>query len=68
MESGRPEKDFVCKVIAGHKGEVDEVADISTNEYCSDEQAKPVVCTVSSDGAMRAWGLHEVSSCRGQDK
>uniref|UniRef100_A0A671F663 Protein kinase domain-containing protein n=1 Tax=Rhinolophus ferrumequinum TaxID=59479 RepID=A0A671F663_RHIFE len=59
VESGRPEKDFVCKVIAGHKGEIDELAYISTNEYRFDGQAKSVACTVSSDGTVRAWDLHE---------
>lgn len=49
-------------------GEIDEVAYISTNEYRFDGQAKSVVCTVSSDGTVRAWDLHEVSSWRGQDK
>ncbi|XP_011385393.2 F-box/WD repeat-containing protein 12-like, partial [Pteropus vampyrus] len=64
MESGRPEKDFICKAIAGHKGEIDELAYISTNEYRFDGQEKSVVCTVSSDGTVRAWDLQEVSPGR----
>nr|XP_031298165.1 cyclin-dependent kinase 20 isoform X6 [Camelus dromedarius] len=59
MESGRPEKDFICKAIAGHKGEIDELAYISTNEYRFNGQEKSVVCTVSSDATVRAWDLHE---------
>ncbi|XP_072808517.1 F-box/WD repeat-containing protein 12-like isoform X2 [Vicugna pacos] len=59
MESGRPEKDFICKAIAGHKGEIDELAYISTNEYRFDGQEKSVVCTVSSDATVRAWDLQE---------
>ncbi|KAM5261211.1 cyclin-dependent kinase 20 isoform 1-T1 [Hipposideros larvatus] len=59
MESGRPEKDFICKAIAGHKGEIDELAYISTNECRFDGQEKSMVCTVSSDGTVRAWNLHE---------
>ncbi|XP_037348585.1 F-box/WD repeat-containing protein 12-like [Talpa occidentalis] len=59
MECGRPEKDFTCKAIAGHKGEIDELAYISNNEYRFDGQEKSVVCTVSSDGTVRAWDVHE---------
>ncbi|XP_049751527.1 cyclin-dependent kinase 20 isoform X3 [Elephas maximus indicus] len=58
MESGRPE-DFICKAIAGHEGEIDELAYISTNEYRFDGREKSVVCTVSSDCTVRAWDLHE---------
>lgn len=43
-------------------GEIDELAYISTNEYRFDGQEKSVVCTVSSDGTVRAWDLQEVSS------
>lgn len=49
-------------------GEIDELAYISANEYRFDGQEKSVVCTVSSDGTVRAWDLHEVSGWRGQDK
>ncbi|XP_058157430.1 cyclin-dependent kinase 20 isoform X2 [Dasypus novemcinctus] len=59
MESGRPEKDFICKAIAGHQGEIEELAYISTNEYRFDGREKSVVCTVSSDCTVRAWDLHE---------
>ncbi|XP_058422042.1 cyclin-dependent kinase 20 isoform X3 [Diceros bicornis minor] len=59
MESGRPEKDFTCKALAGHKGQIDELAYISTNECRFDGQEESVVCTVSSDGTVRAWDLHE---------
>ncbi|KAJ8784901.1 hypothetical protein J1605_007787 [Eschrichtius robustus] len=59
MESGWPEKDFICKAIAGHKGEIDELAYISTKEYWFDGREKSVVCTVSSDGTVCAWDLQE---------
>jgi len=59
MESGRPEKDFICKAIAGHKGGIDELAYISTNECRFDGQEKSVVCTVSSDSTVRAWDVQE---------
>ncbi|XP_049567501.1 F-box/WD repeat-containing protein 12 [Orcinus orca] len=62
MESGWPEKDFICKAIAGHKGEIDELAYISTKEYWFDGREKSVVCAVSSDGTVCAWDLQEVSS------
>ncbi|XP_064338487.1 cyclin-dependent kinase 20 isoform X5 [Camelus dromedarius] len=65
MESGRPEKDFICKAIAGHKGEIDELAYISTNEYRFNGQEKSVVCTVSSDATVRAWDLHEAACAEG---
>uniref|UniRef100_A0A8B9Y614 Cyclin-dependent kinase 20 n=1 Tax=Bos mutus grunniens TaxID=30521 RepID=A0A8B9Y614_BOSMU len=58
MASGRPE-DFTCRALAGHKGEIDDLAYISTSEYRFDGQDKSVVCTVSSDGTVRAWDLHE---------
>ncbi|XP_076995710.1 F-box/WD repeat-containing protein 12-like isoform X2 [Tamandua tetradactyla] len=59
MESGRPEKDFICKAIAGHQGEIDGLAYISANEYIFDGQEKSMVCTVSSDCTVRAWDLQE---------
>lgn len=59
MESGRPEKDFICKAIAGHNGGIDELAYISTNECRFDGQEKSVVCTVSSDSTVRAWDVQE---------
>ncbi|XP_034502963.1 cyclin-dependent kinase 20 isoform X5 [Ailuropoda melanoleuca] len=59
MESGRPEKDFICKAIAGHEGGIDELAYISTNECRFDGQEKSVVCTVSSDSTVRAWDVQE---------
>ncbi|XP_072617023.1 F-box/WD repeat-containing protein 12-like isoform X4 [Vulpes vulpes] len=59
MESGRPEKDFICKAIAGHDGGIDELAYISTNECRFDGQEKSVVCTVSSDSTVRAWDVQE---------
>ncbi|KAM8964596.1 F-box/WD repeat-containing protein 12-like isoform 3-T3 [Lycaon pictus] len=59
MESGRPEKDFICKAIAGHNGDIDELAYISTNECRFDGQEKSVVCTVSSDSTVRAWDVQE---------
>ncbi|EPQ04295.1 F-box/WD repeat-containing protein 12 [Myotis brandtii] len=58
VESGRPEKDFVCKALAGHKGGIAKLAYISPNEYCFDRREKSVVCTASSDGTVRAWNLH----------
>nr|XP_045001966.1 F-box/WD repeat-containing protein 12-like [Jaculus jaculus] len=58
MESGRPQ-DFICKAIPGHTGQVDQLAYISSNEYCFDGRAKSVVCTVSLDGTVRAWDLRE---------
>ncbi|XP_025137920.1 cyclin-dependent kinase 20 isoform X7 [Bubalus bubalis] len=58
MASGRPE-DFTCRALAGHKGEIDDLAYISTSECRFDGQDKSVVCTVSSDGTVRAWDLHE---------
>ncbi|XP_077766748.1 cyclin-dependent kinase 20 isoform X3 [Canis aureus] len=59
MESGRPEKDFICRAIAGHNGGIDELAYISTNECRFDGQEKSVVCTVSSDSTVRAWDVQE---------
>ncbi|XP_047382526.1 F-box/WD repeat-containing protein 12-like isoform X1 [Sciurus carolinensis] len=59
METGRPEKDYICKAIAGHTGEIDKVAYVSTSEYRFDKREKSVVCTVSSDCTVRAWDLHE---------
>uniref|UniRef100_H0XHC8 F-box domain-containing protein n=2 Tax=Otolemur garnettii TaxID=30611 RepID=H0XHC8_OTOGA len=58
MASGRPE-DFICKAIAGHKGWINELAYVSTNECRFDGRKKSVVCTVSSDGTVRAWDLNE---------
>ena len=46
-------------------GEIDDLAYISTSEYRFDGQDKSVVCTVSSDGTVRAWDLHEVSCLGG---
>uniref|UniRef100_A0A667HYN7 F-box domain-containing protein n=1 Tax=Lynx canadensis TaxID=61383 RepID=A0A667HYN7_LYNCA len=59
MECGRPEKDFICKAIAGHTGEIDELAYISTKECRFDGQEKSMVCTVSSDSTVRAWDVQE---------
>ncbi|XP_055983987.1 F-box/WD repeat-containing protein 12-like [Sorex fumeus] len=59
MESGRPEKDFTCRAITGHKGLICKLAYISTSEYRCDGQEKSVVCTVSSDHTVRAWDLQE---------
>ncbi|XP_010843114.1 PREDICTED: F-box/WD repeat-containing protein 12 isoform X4 [Bison bison bison] len=64
MASGRPE-DFTCRALAGHKGEIDDLAYISTSEYRFDGQDKSVVCTVSSDGTVRAWDLHEAACAEG---
>ncbi|KAM4878042.1 F-box/WD repeat-containing protein 12-like [Thomomys bottae] len=58
VESGRPE-DFVCKAIAGHTGQIDQLAYVSINDYCFDGREKSVVCTVSADCTVRAWDLHE---------
>ncbi|XP_027811200.2 F-box/WD repeat-containing protein 12-like isoform X1 [Marmota flaviventris] len=58
METGRSEKDFICKAVFGHTGEINKLAYISTNEYQFDRK-KSVVCTVSSDCTVRAWDLHE---------
>ncbi|KAM7092155.1 F-box/WD repeat-containing protein 12-like isoform 1-T1 [Molossus nigricans] len=58
MESGRPE-DFVCKAIAGHKGAIAKLAYLSPKEPCFDGRGKSVACTVSADGTVRAWDLHE---------
>nr|XP_020755306.1 cyclin-dependent kinase 20 isoform X3 [Odocoileus virginianus texanus] len=58
MASGRP-GDFTCRALAGHKGEIDNLAYVSTNEYRFDGREKSVVCTISSDGTVRAWDLHE---------
>lgn len=46
-------------------GEIDDLAYISTSECRFDGQDKSVVCTVSSDGTVRAWDLHEVSCLGG---
>ncbi|XP_054983833.1 F-box/WD repeat-containing protein 12-like isoform X2 [Sorex araneus] len=59
MESGRPEKDFTCRAITGHKGRILRLAYISTSEYRRDGQEKSVVCTVSSDHTVRAWDVRE---------
>ncbi|XP_058551884.1 F-box/WD repeat-containing protein 12-like [Neofelis nebulosa] len=59
MECGRPEKDFICKAIPGHTGEIDELAYISTKECRFDGQEKSMVCTVSSDSTVRAWDVQE---------
>ncbi|KAM4803052.1 F-box/WD repeat-containing protein 12-like isoform X3 [Urocitellus parryii] len=58
METGRPEKDFICKAVFGHTGEINKLAYISTSEHQFDRK-KSVVCTVSSDCTVRAWDLHE---------
>ncbi|XP_006154404.1 F-box/WD repeat-containing protein 12 [Tupaia chinensis] len=59
MESGRPEKDFICRAISGHTGEIHGLSYISVSEYQFDGGKKSVVCTVSSDCTVRAWDLHE---------
>ncbi|XP_008589732.1 PREDICTED: F-box/WD repeat-containing protein 12-like [Galeopterus variegatus] len=59
MESGRPGKDFICRAIAGHAGQIEELAYVSTSEYRFDRREKPVVCTVSSDCTVHTWDLHE---------
>ncbi|XP_045878309.1 F-box/WD repeat-containing protein 12-like [Meles meles] len=59
MECGRPEKDFICKAIAGHKGGIDELAYVSNSACRFDGQEKSVVCTVSSDSTVRAWDVQE---------
>ncbi|KAG3293616.1 F-box/WD repeat-containing protein 12-like, transcript variant X4 [Ictidomys tridecemlineatus] len=64
METGRPEKDFICKAVFGHTGEINKLAYISTNEHQFDRK-KSVVCTVSSDCTVRAWDLHEVACAEG---
>ena len=46
-------------------GEIDNLAYVSTNEYRFDGREKSVVCTISSDGTVRAWDLHEVSCLGG---
>ncbi|XP_068409075.1 F-box/WD repeat-containing protein 12 [Eschrichtius robustus] len=56
---GGQRRTFICKAIAGHKGEIDELACISTKEYWFDGREKSVVCTVSSDGTVCAWDLQE---------
>ncbi|XP_069889461.1 F-box/WD repeat-containing protein 12-like isoform X3 [Dipodomys merriami] len=58
VESGRPE-DFVYKTIAGHTGQINQLAYVSTNEYRFDGTEKSVVCTVSADCTVRAWDLCE---------
>ncbi|XP_053433500.1 F-box/WD repeat-containing protein 12-like [Nycticebus coucang] len=58
MAFGRP-ADFICKAIAGHTGQIDELAYVSTNECRFDRRKKSVVCTVSSDCTVRAWDLNE---------
>ncbi|XP_069889465.1 F-box/WD repeat-containing protein 12-like isoform X7 [Dipodomys merriami] len=64
VESGRPE-DFVYKTIAGHTGQINQLAYVSTNEYRFDGTEKSVVCTVSADCTVRAWDLCEVVCARG---
>ncbi|XP_042542884.1 F-box/WD repeat-containing protein 12-like isoform X2 [Dipodomys spectabilis] len=64
VESGRPE-DFVYKTIAGHTGQINQLAYVSTNEYLFDGTEKSVVCTVSADCTVRAWDLCEVVCARG---
>nr|XP_044612718.1 cyclin-dependent kinase 20 isoform X5 [Equus asinus] len=59
MESGRPEKDFTCKALARHKGQIEELAYISTNACWFDRQKKSVMCPGSLDGTVRTWDLHE---------
>ncbi|XP_044122008.1 F-box/WD repeat-containing protein 12-like isoform X1 [Neovison vison] len=59
MECGRPEKDFICKAIAGHEGGIDELAYVSDSGCRFDGQEKSVVCTVSSDSTVRAWDVQE---------
>ncbi|XP_029775346.1 F-box/WD repeat-containing protein 12-like isoform X1 [Suricata suricatta] len=59
MERGRPEKDFICKAIAGHTAEIDGLAYISSNLCRFDGQAKSTVCTVSWDCTLRAWDMQE---------
>ncbi|XP_062957226.1 F-box/WD repeat-containing protein 12-like [Cynocephalus volans] len=59
MESGQPGKDFICRAIAGHAGQIEELAYVTTSEYRFDRREKSVVCTVSSDCTVRAWDLHE---------
>nr|XP_059871351.1 F-box/WD repeat-containing protein 12 [Delphinus delphis] len=41
------------------RGEIDELAYISTKEYWFDGWEKSVVCAVSSDGTVCAWDLQE---------
>ncbi|XP_021562110.1 F-box/WD repeat-containing protein 12-like isoform X4 [Carlito syrichta] len=65
MESGRPGKDFLCKAIAGHTGEIRDLAYISPNECRLDGKEKSVVCTVSSDCTVRAWDVHEAACAQG---
>ncbi|XP_047556842.1 cyclin-dependent kinase 20 isoform X5 [Lutra lutra] len=65
MECGRPEKDFICRAIAGHKGGIDELAYVSNSGCRFDGQEKSVVCTVSSDSTVRAWDVQEVASAEG---
>lgn len=45
------------KGLCSLSGEIDDLAYISTSEYRFDGQDKSVVCTVSSDGTVRAWDL-----------
>lgn len=51
--------------LCSSSGEIDDLAYISTSEYRFDGRDKSVVCTVSSDGTVRAWDLHEVSCLGG---
>ncbi|XP_039187440.1 F-box/WD repeat-containing protein 12 isoform X1 [Crotalus tigris] len=60
MTSGQPSVDYTCKAIRGHNGVIYEMAYLSENEHTfATGKVNSTICTVSSDGTVRAWNVQE---------
>ncbi|XP_026532945.1 F-box/WD repeat-containing protein 12 isoform X2 [Notechis scutatus] len=60
MKSGQPSVDYTCKAIRGHNGVIYEMAYLSEKEHMfATGKVESTVCTVSSDGTVRAWNIQE---------
>uniref|UniRef100_A0ACB8EIA5 Uncharacterized protein n=1 Tax=Sphaerodactylus townsendi TaxID=933632 RepID=A0ACB8EIA5_9SAUR len=60
MMSGRPSVDYTCKAMRGHEGEIEDMAYLSPKEHTfATREVKSKVCTVSSDGTVKAWDAQE---------
>ena len=66
VATGRPGQDYVCKTLRGHKGQVTDMAFLTTN-YIYDEEiieknAFPIAASCSQDKSVCLWNVREGKS------
>lgn len=66
VATGRPGQDYVCKTLRGHKGQVNDMVFVTTNDIYDEEivekNAYPIVASCSQDKSVCLWNVREGKS------